>query len=260
MDVKILSDKKAILEYLEEDPELQIYSIGDLDDFYIERTTWFGLVDNNEIRAIALLYSGVEIPTLIALNRKTEPLAFLLGKIRPILPEKFYAHLSTQLIDVFGEENIIENFGLHYKMILKGTTEEMNDPAIRRLTCDDEGSAWKFYREAYPGTWFDSRMLETGKYFGYYSGETLVGIAGVHVYSPEYGVAALGNIAVHPDFRGSGICYKLTSALCNDLSDNIRLTGLNVKSDNEPAIRCYQKAGFIIAGEYEEYLIRNSVA
>lgn len=34
MDVKILSDKIAILEYLKEDAELQIYSIGDLDDFY----------------------------------------------------------------------------------------------------------------------------------------------------------------------------------------------------------------------------------
>jgi ribosomal protein S18 acetylase RimI-like enzyme len=260
MDVKILSDKKAILEYLEEDSELQIYSIGDLDDFYIEKTTWFGLVDNNEIRAIALLYSSAETPTLIALNRNTEPLALLLGKIKQILPEKFYAHLSPGLINIFGEESIIENFGLHYKMILKGTPEKMNDPAIRRLTCDDEGSAWKFYKEAYPGTWFDSRMLETGKYFGYYSGETLVGIAGAHVYSPEYGVAALGNIAVHPDFRGSGICYKLTSVLCNDFSDKIRLIGLNVKSDNEPAIRCYQKAGFTISGEYEEYLFRNSVA
>lgn len=227
---------------------------------FIEKSTWFGLAENSEIKAIALLYSGAETPTLIALNRNTETLAFLLEKIKQILPEKFYAHLSPGLINVFGEESIIENFGLHYKMTLKGTPEKINDAAIRRLTCDDAASAWKFYREAYPGTWFDSRMLETGKYFGYYAGETLIGIAGVHVYSPEYGVAALGNIAVHPDFRSSGICYKLTSAICNDLSGNIRLTGLNVKSDNEPAIRCYRKAGFVTTGEYEEYFIRNSVA
>lgn len=258
MDVKILSDERAILEYLKKDAELQIYCIGDLDEFYREKTTWFGITDGIEIRAIALLYAGMETPTLIALDRDTESLVTLLEKTKNILPESFYAHLSPGIVRVFGENSILRDFGLHYKMTLRRTPETISDPAIRRLTSDDAESACDFYREAYPGNWFDSRMLLTGKYFGYYIGENLRGIAGVHVYSPKYGVAALGNIAVHPDHLRSGICYKLTSALCSDLFREIPLTGLNVKSDNIAAISCYQKAGFVITGEYEEYLIRNT--
>ena len=37
----------------------------------------------------------------------------------------------------------------------------------------------KFYLIAYPGNWFDRRMLETEKYFGYYLNNELVGISGV---------------------------------------------------------------------------------
>ena len=54
-------------------------------------------------------------------------------------------------------------------------------------------------------------MLETGKYFGIRREGILVSVAGIHVYSPEYDVAALGNITTHPDFRGQGLGRKVTA-------------------------------------------------
>jgi len=128
---------------------------------------------------------------------------------------------------------------------------------IRMLTVDDIATIEVFYSESYPENWFDKRMIETKKYLGYFDDSRLVGIAGIHVYSKEYKVAALGNIATHPDYRGRGISQTLTTALCFELKKSVNHIGLNVKSDNVAAINCYKKVGFEIIGSFDEYLVRN---
>jgi predicted GNAT family acetyltransferase len=100
-------------------------------------------------------------------------------------------------------------------------------------------------------------MVETGKYFGYFSEGKLVGISGIHVYSASYSIAALGNITVHPAHRGKGIAYRLTSALCCDMHPEIKTIGLNVMAENIAAIRSYEKAGFEKRYMYDECLVRN---
>lgn len=259
MDIRVLHDKSAILAFLRKSEELQIYSIGDLDDFYWPKTTWYSIIEGNIIESIALLYDGLNGPTLLLFYDADPGYSIeLLRSIRSILPKIFYAHLSPGLTSVFGEENIIKNYGLHFKMILKSTPLEIDDPNIRRMSVNDLPIIEDFYLKAYQGNWFDKRMLDTEKYFGYFAEGILAGISGIHVYSCKYKVAALGNIATLPEYRGRQIGFRLTSRLCNDLSKDIDLIGLNVKSDNEYAIRCYNKTGFEITGTYEECLIKNS--
>jgi ribosomal protein S18 acetylase RimI-like enzyme len=258
MDVQILHDKSKILSFLRNSTELQIYCIGDLDDFFWSKTIWYSLVENNEIKSIALLYVGMEIPTLLIFDSSNSKYpAFLAQKVKPFLPTKFYAHLSAGLIDVFGKQNIIQYYGFNHKMALKNKPFQIEDSNIRRLTISDLPIMEDFYTISYPNNWFDSRMLETKKYFGYFINEKLVGVSGIHVYSADYKVAALGNIATHPDYRGQQIGYKLTSVLCNDLLKTVDFIGLNVKSDNDFAVTCYKKIGFEIIGSYDECLLKN---
>lgn len=258
MDLHILHSKSDILEFLLNSPELQVYSIGDLDDFFWPKTIWYSLKEGDEIKAIALLYVGMSTPTLLAIYDKDfESANQLLQRGKSILPSKFYAHLSPNLIDIFGKQNIIESYGPHYKMALKRIPYIIADENIKRLTIKDIPIIDEFYTKAYPDNWFDKRMLETQKYFGYFAENKLVGIAGIHVYSEEYKVAALGNIATHPEYRGRQIGYKLTSRLCLDLKESVNYIGLNVKSDNIAAISCYRKVGFEIVGSYDECYIRN---
>jgi len=260
MEVKILHEKATIFEYLKKNIDLQIYCIGDLDDFFWSKTIWYALVDQAEIKAIALLYIGMEISTLLAFDEYSVQDTYrLLERIKSILPNKFYAHLSPGLVEVFGVENIIQHFGVNYKMALAGNVKNVEDENIRRLNLNDLPIIKKFYFSSYPSNWFDSRMLETNKYFGYFKANELIGVAGIHVFSSEYKVAALGNIATNPKYRGQQICYKLTSVLCNDLiNSDVSSIGLNVRSDNQSAIYCYQKIGFEIIGKYEECFVRNS--
>ena len=126
---------------------------------------------------------------------------------------------------------------------------------IRRLSSEDILQIKELFRRSYPDNFFDERMLDTGKYFGYFDKQQLIAIAGIHVYSERYRVAALGNITTDIAYRGRSIAQKLTSVLCKDLLITVDNIGLNVFTENQAAINCYKKIGFEITGEYEEYLL-----
>jgi len=259
MEIRVLRDKSVILTFLRKNKEIQFYLIGDLDDFFWPQTIWYCLTDKKNILSIALLYAGMEIPTLLLFYEGNPKYPMkLLKQIRQKLPPRMFAHLSPGLIDIFGRQNIIHDYGLHFKMVLRKRPEEINDPNIRRLSEADLTSILDLYSVACQDNWFNEQILKTGKYFGYFIGKKLAGISGIHVYSKEFKVSALGNIATHPDYRGQHIAFKLTSVLCNDLIRDVELIGLNVKSDNEYAIKCYSRIGFETTGKYEEFLIRNS--
>jgi len=83
---------------------------------------------------------------------------------------------------------------------------------------DDLDEVNAFYARAYPGTWFEPRMLETRRYVGIRDSSGLACVAGVHVWSPAWRVAALGSVATLPEARGRG----LATAACAHLAQRPR--------------------------------------
>ena len=69
-------------------------------------------------------------------------------------------------------------------------------------------------------------------------------------------VAALGNIATHPDHRRRGLGRVTTAALCRSLCAGADHIGLNVKADNTVAADLYANLGFTYACAYEEFMVR----
>lgn len=252
-----INDKKTIEEFFRKDPGLYVYQLGDLDDFFFKYTKWFAYIHDGIIRQIIIIYSGTELPVLIAIaDDNFQETKTLIREMIPLLPDKFYSHLSSGLENSFDKFFSKYLHGKDYKMIL---TKDKFIPAescdeIRRLNKDEYEEIKIFYDLNYPGHWFDERMLETGKYFGYVIENELAGIAGIHVYSAEYRIAALGNIVTGLKYRGKSICRKVTSALCKDLFLTVDYIGLNVNSENTAAIKCYQNLGFEINHEYSEIL------
>lgn len=258
MVIETIHNKDILFEFLQKEPGLQIYLIGDLDDFFWPKTQWFALKEGDEIKSLALLYSGNSPPALLCFQKKGSEFALrLLKEIKYLLPPRYYAHLGEGFADALGCQNILKHFGLNYKMVLYEKIPNPGYENIRRLNKYDLSEIRELYSAAYPHNWFDSHMLESGKYLGYFIKDELAGIAGIHVYSSRYRVAALGNIAILPVYRNQHIGYKLTAALCYDLQKNVDIIGLNVWSDNDYAIRLYKKLGFKIEGTYEECLMKN---
>lgn len=203
-----------------------------------------------------MLYTGTSLPVLLGLSEEpTDLMKDLLQSIIHLLPKKFYAHLSGDAVTVLTNDYQIESHGLHYKMALTDIRrlDSINTSIVVPLSVADTDELKELYRVAYPGNWFDLRMIETGCYYGIRRGASLVSVAGVHVYSEQHKVAGLGNITTHPQFRGQGLAKVVCAKLCKELLQKVEQIGLNVKVDNTSAIACYTKLGFEAIATYEEY-------
>jgi len=257
-----VTDRARIEAFLRQDAALHIYELGDLDPFFWDSTEWYALESSDgALCAIALLYTGATGATLLALERQQpDALRTLLSGIREHLPHTFHAHLSPGLSDCFAPEWRARTFIPSLKMVLQDkehVLRAMSD-GVSRLSNDDSEEVQRLYRDAYPDNFFDPRMLETGLYFGVWQDERLICAAGVHVFSKQYCVAALGNIATLPEVRGQGLAAKTTATLCKALLDKVGIIALNVHQVNEPAIACYRGLGFEDVSPYEEVLFHST--
>lgn len=255
MGIKPLRDKAGIEAFLRRDPELHIYGLGDLDDFFWPYTTWYGLEKAGVLNDVVLIYAGKALPTVVGISEHPDVVSELLRQVTGLLPERFHAHLSLGVEDVFRDTHELEPHGTHYRMGLRdrSAVRQVDGSRVEPLTETHLDELLEFYEVSYPGNWFDPRMLQTHHYFGLREAGRLVSVAGVHVVSRAYRVAALGNIATHPAHRGKGYGKQVTARLCQSLLATADHIGLNVKADNDIAIDCYKKLGFEIVAAYAEF-------
>ncbi len=250
-----LTDRAAIHGFLRRNIPLHIYQIGDLDDCFWPHTEWWRWAEEGSTEALALIYQAQFGATLIVLDsdNHSSNLA-LLRALQPALPRRFFAHLSPGLKVALAEFCELDDHGLHLKMhaTLSGASLSEQSSGVEPLTIEQTQDVEKFYRAAYPGNWFDPRMLATGMYFGARDNGRLIAAGGVHVYSPQYQVAAIGNVATLPEYRGRGLATAVTQAILHALAPRITSVGLNVKADNVAAIACYRKLGFVEVAHYRE--------
>ncbi len=249
-------ERAEIEAYLRTDQALHLYELGDLDDLFWPKTEWYGLREGGRLSCLALVYHGSGTPVILALSKRPgQGCQRLLSEIAGLLPERIYCHLSPGMDRALRGRYRMEGHGMHLKMSL-------DDPAAVRaadvtgvvpLGPGDLSELREFYQRSYPGNWFDPRTLETGQYAGIREGGLLASAAGVHVYSPAYRVAALGNIATDPAFRGRGLGRAVTAGLCRRLLGTVDTVGLNVKADNTAAIACYSRLGFVAHARYGEW-------
>ena len=261
-EVVCLHAKDEVERFCRKNPFLHAYSLGDLDDFFWPHTTWFALREHGQVRHLALLYSDLtmRMPTLLAYAEQADHrMGELMGALLPVLPRRFHLHATAGALDALTDDYRIQPHGTFHKMGLTDRTRlaEFDGSAAAALSAADTEDLRALYAASYPGNWFVPRMLETGFYFGIRRGAVLVSVAGVHVYSQRYKVAALGNVTTRPDTRGQGLATTATARLCQELlRAGIECIGLNVNADNRGAARCYEKLGFQRVAEYGEYTVQ----
>ncbi len=255
MPATTLDDRTQIAEFLRRNPRAHAYELGDLDDFDWPHTVWFGWESAGRLEQVTLLYTQPRIPVLIAIAEPPpRSMAELLAAITWSLPSVLYAHVTPELLDTLAERYTIEEAEPHLKLALE-RTDLLDRHALETevLTRDKLDEVRAFYAEAYPGTWFVPRMLSTGRYLGVRDDGLLACIAGVHVHSPTWRVAALGNVATLPELRGRGLARGACASLCRLLvDDGIETIALNVKANNAAAIASYARLGFAPVAEYVE--------
>lgn len=250
------TDDRAVIEaFLRRDAPIHLYELGDLDPFFWPKTRWFGAWRGGELEALALQYAAPGVDALLLVERQHPASAIWLGrKLVDRQEAAFHSHFSAGIGPLFEGRNP-RCAGVFTKMTLAADAA-LPPPrhGVRRLTEKDLGALTELYEQAYPGNWFDPAMLQTRQYFGGFDGRRLQAVAGVHVFAPTLGVAALGNITTHPSARGKGWARSVTGAVCSSLrEEGVSQIGLNVRADNAAAIACYVRLGFSREADYEEW-------
>lgn len=254
-----LHDKSQIETIARQNLYMHLYEIGDLDDFFWPSTIWYGWENGDSISQLVLIYTALDVPVFVAhAHPPQSDMIQFLEALKPLLPRKFYTHINPDILSGLTDTYQAESHGLYLKMGLSDpdVINSINADAVQQLSSDDLADLNQLYSESYPGNWFDKRMLETGRYFGVRQNGQLLSVAGIHVYSPAFKVATLGNVTTHPDVRGKGLGKKVCAKLCQALlDDGIQAIGLNVSAENGAAIRVYEGLGFEKMGEYGEFMM-----
>lgn len=253
-----IHDAARLRAMLLRDPLRHIYEIGDLDAFFWPQTLWYGWEEAGELQQLALVYLPGDTPVLLTHAQHDQPgHAVFVAALTQVLPKRFYAHVDAATMAELSHAYDGEPHGLYHKMGLTDRARALAAPsgAAVMLGVEHIDALERLYATAYPGNWFDARMVQTGCYVGIWDGTELVAAAGVHVVSQREGVAALGNVTVAPALRGRGYAREVCARLVRHL-DALGIThiGLNVAADNAAAQAVYAGLGFTQVAAYHEVM------
>ena len=259
MQLVSLHDKHEIEAFLRQNLFTHLFECGDLDDQYWPHTIWFGLKEGGTLRQVALLYTGLPTPVLMAnADRPDVLMADLLWRLVQLLPKRVYAHMHPAHVAAIADHFAVTPRGMFYRMGLRHASRLWDNDVSRVevLSESDIPALEALYRASYPDNSFDPQLVKTGWYYGIRDGTAIASVAGVHVCAPTYKVAALGNVTTHPRLRGHGLSRATCARLCQALLHHgVEHIGLSVKTDNASAIACYTRLGFEKIVEHGAYML-----
>lgn len=259
-DVSETRNKQIIAEFCRRDPTLYAYYLGDLDEFFFDRTRWWVATDSvgGEVAALTLWYQSASLLVIQGLG-KGAPQERIWREILPLCPTETHAHYHVEHEKTLAEYNTVNSLGTFYKMRLE---KPPADSELLRLSANaqtavesDLGDIEALQARGYPSSYFDQRLLQTGYCAIARNDQKAIAFAACHVCSNEYNVASLGAITTDPDYRRQGFATAVTAKILRTLQGDISNICLNVHSENTAAIGVYRKLGFEIHCEYQEAIL-----
>lgn len=236
-----LTDKAQILAYLETDRLYAAYAIGDLEPAMFAECTWVGASEAGPVQALALHYRGLEPPALLLMG-ETDGLRAILASTP--WAGRVYLTCRAEHLAMTHEFYAWDEVESMWRMVLQKPQFRPVDGDCIQLTPAHADELAALYALG-GGPAYSASQLEHGVFFGTFIDRHLVAVAGTHLVSPTYGVAGVGNVFTHPEYRGRGYGTAVTSAVLAELlGRGIGDIVLNVNQANQVAIGIYERLGF----------------
>ncbi len=201
--------------------------------------------------AVVMEYRGISPQPLFVMGDPDGVGAILRDVVRPRI-----AYLAST-------PDIVPAVAVHYRVDPPGEMVRMSvdrasfRPVLGEAVRLDAGDTRHLNRLYELGltAWLPSEAVGAGIYYGVRRGTRLIAAAGTHVISPMYGLAAVGNVFTHRDYRGQGLAKVVTSAVTAELLRTVDEVVLNVRADNPPALAAYRALGYREHIRFEERLV-----
>lgn len=248
MKVKVIHDKRQAFELLKNRTRYDYpYQFNNLEEKEWDKVVCYGLFDDSKLLEIAMLIVNYDPPVLLAASFENEEYnTELIRRIKKLLPSKFYTHMNRTTLENIFQKDVISDIHEYMNMGLDNNSvlEDSVHSEVVRLGINDLPAVKELMSVSYPDCWLDDELVKLNENFGIFVDGKLVSFAGIHAYSEEYQIAAVAHVTTHPGLRNRGYGKKVVAALSKSLRNKIANVGLNVKTDNAPAINCYKKLGY----------------
>jgi ribosomal protein S18 acetylase RimI-like enzyme len=238
---RAVADRDEIAAYLRTDRRYAAYALGDLDGPTRGRCTW-GLAHDETGRPVALaMHQEGLIPQPLFVMGDPAGVREVLASV--IKPRDAY-FLSTEEHDpAIAELYELDPPLALMRMVVDAETFIPFAGPAERLGMADVEDLNRLYQLGFRGG-FPASVLDDGVYYGVRARGRLVSAAGTHVINVREGVAVVGNVMTHVDFRGHDLAKMVTSAVTTELLQRVGDVALNVHADNGPAIAAYARLGY----------------
>lgn len=230
----------AILEpILNQDWPWGGFALGDLEPEWMPHCEWW-----HTAGTYVLLFDGLD-PRLMCPFGDVSGLATILELMKD---ERIWANIRPE------SEAIFRRFyrpvkAVHMRRMYLSRPVAGSGEAVR-LAASDRTEIEELLKE---GEWvlFLPHALASGHYYGIRENGRLIAIAGTHLASARYNIAALGTVFTHPDRRGRGLAGICSSHVLASVGRaGIRRVVLNVEEEKAGARRVYERLGFQTACTY----------
>ncbi|MBC7250691.1 MAG: GNAT family N-acetyltransferase [Anaerolineae bacterium] len=235
-----LTDKSQILSFLERDRWYAAYAIGDLEPSFFDLCQWYGAENDGDLRALAMLFSGLEPPVLFLMG-EVPGLSMILGSA--LRPRRVYVTCRQSHLPAVRAFYNLSKAETMLRMILQPADFRAVPGEVTRLSPAYTKELERLYSMA-EGNAFKPYQVAQGVFYGIERKGRLIATAGTHVVSPNYGVAAVGNVFTDPNHRRRGYATICTSAVVEELLSRRLDVVLNVSTANATAIHVYERLGF----------------
>lgn len=238
---RAVTDRDEIAAYLRTDRRYAAYALGDLDSASRGRCSWGIAYDGDgEPSALAMHHDGLVPQPLFLMGEPAGCRAVLAGVIKP--RDAFFQ--STEALDaVAGDLYELERATILLRMVVDADSFVPSAGNAQRLDAGDIDDLNRLYQLGFRAG-FAQAILDDAVYYGIRIRGRLVSAAGTHVINRREGIAVVGNVMTHADYRGHGLARMVTGAVTADLLDQVPDVALNVHADNAPAVAAYSRLGY----------------
>ena len=248
--IRRVSDRRRLLDALAEAPAFNAYAMAYLDAALFPLASFY-VAESAQSSAVLMHARGGPGPTSHIFGDPR--LAAALVSLHPG-PRASLLTCQPEHID-----DMLQAFNLwrpQAMLRMRVDRESFSPPGtrgpVRRLLAADAPELNRLYALEGDGFAYSGQHVRDGVYFGAIDRGRLVAAAGTHIYSRAAGVAVVGNVFTHPDFRSRGLARAVTAATTAQLVEDCGLVVLSVDPANRAARHVYDALGYQETGRIVE--------